>query len=87
MEEPFPEGSRSRREQRLISIQVTIAVALYASVVYLILTNEKFWTNVDRYLESIGLAVPGIRILIGVLMLIPIAGAAIVYICKKARTR
>ena len=86
MEEPFPEGRRSKREQRLISIQVAIAVALYASVVYLMLTNEKFWVSVDRNLEWTGLAFPVIRVLMGVFMLIPIVGAAVVYICIKVRT-
>ncbi len=86
-EEPFPEGSRSRREQQLIGIQVTIAVAFYTTVVYQILTSEKFWDAVDKYVESVGLAGPVIRMLIGIILLIPIPGAAIVYIYKKKGKR
>ncbi|HOD34396.1 MAG TPA: hypothetical protein PLR20_01645 [Syntrophales bacterium] len=85
MEEPFPGGTLSKREERLIVIQITIAAALYATVVYFILTNEKFWTSVDRHLESTGLAVSVMRMLTGILLLIPIPGAAIAYFCKRIK--
>ncbi len=87
MEEPFPGGALSRREQQLITLQIIIAVSLYASVVYLVLTNETFWAGVDRYHEAIGLSVPMMRILTGILLLMPIACAAIAYLFKRIGTK
>lgn len=87
MKEPFPGGTRSKREERLIDIQVTMALMLYAWLVYQVLTNEKFWAYVDDYLDSAGLAVPGIRMLIGFILLIPIPCAAIAYIYIRIKER
>ncbi len=87
MKEPFPGGSRSKREERLIDIQVTMALTLYSWLAYQVLTNVKFWAYVDDYLESTGSAVPGIRMLIGFILLIPIPCAAIAYIYKRIKER
>ena len=87
MKEPFPGGTRSKREERLIDIQVTMALTLYAWLVYEVLTNAKFWAYVDDCLDSTGLAIPGIRMLIGFILLIPIPCAAIAYIHKRIREK